>query len=221
MEGLVFRSTNAYVSSLLLFMKSRKLMQSRQTGVKTIKRRRQEKNAEIKQNDAARGMASPSPDSDQEGFQQLELLLRSADIAFTDPDHPRWPEQLRVDLFESVVALQYAIGRTNVCRTPFWKCVRALDHARPKLRLQLRLAHLVKRACKTPPSPLATLRTSQQLNAHELALVDDIAKAFFDYADAAAALLFLTSLINATYFEDVHNSTVAPSSQSSLFLIVL
>ena len=82
--------------------------------------------------------------------------------------------------------LQLYIGKKSDYRAPFWNCVKAVNHARPRLRLIWRLDRLVARACRLPPSPLEKLEEieqQKQLKAHESGFVDEIKKAIGTYSD--------------------------------------
>jgi len=93
------------------------------------------------------------PDRKQELFDQLRDLLDLVDKAFIDPDRPQFPNELCDKLLITIEELQPYIGKENSYRAPFWNCVKAVNHARPSLRLISRLDRLVARACRRPPSP--------------------------------------------------------------------
>jgi hypothetical protein len=129
------------------------------------------------------------PDRKQELFDQLRDLLDLVDKAFIDPDRPQFPNELCDKLLITIEKLQPYIGKENSYRAPFWNCVKAVNHARPSLRLISRLDRLVARACRRPPSPsekLGVLQQQKQLSADECGFVDEIKKAISLYADEPA-----------------------------------
>jgi hypothetical protein len=155
----------------------------------------------------------------RERFERLREVLKRAATAFKDPNHPHCPEEL-LEIFGLVGELQPAIGKRKKYRVPFWKCVVALDHARPGLALIRTLDRLVTRACNLPPSPLTRLRNllqDGQLNAHQSGLVHEIAKAFPPKPTPSLISLSRGSLRNRSHYLQGTAKTAAPA-ESALHL---
>jgi hypothetical protein len=171
---------------LLLAMKRRKPTKSAKARLvqETIDKAQPGNNNELRQNDTTSKL--PSADRKRELFDQLRDLLSLVDKAFTDPDRPYFPDEVFDKLLITIGELQLYIGKKSDYRAPFWKCVKAVNHAQPRLRLIWRLDRLVARACRLPPSPLEKLEELQQqkqLKAHESGFIDEIKKAIGTYSD--------------------------------------
>jgi hypothetical protein len=164
---------------LLLAVKRRKPTKSAKARLvqKTIHKAQPRNNNELRKNGTTSLL--PSHHRKRELFDQLRDLLSLVDKAFIDPDRPYFPYEVEENLLITLEDLQPYIGKKRSYRTPFWKCVCAVNHARPGMHLIQRLNRLVERARRLPSSPLEKLRVLRQqgrLIAHESGLVGQIEK---------------------------------------------
>lgn len=118
-------------------------------------------------------MLNATKREDESLLEELRRLVQLANQSFVDDDDFHFEGEV-ANLPDVVSRLQKFIGKP-FDRTPFWNCVKAVDHHWTRLKLVKTLDRMVKRATDIPPAPLTQLlrlRSSFAAGSWQKAFID-------------------------------------------------